>query len=51
MASSQENDSQRPDDERVIQMAGAYGHALVMGDEIAADIAIREAMDAGRRDR
>lgn len=28
-------------------MAGAYGSALVMGDEIAADIAIREAMDAG----
>lgn len=47
MASSQENDSQRPDDERVTQMAGAYGYALVMGDEIAADIAIREAMDAG----
>ena len=47
MASRRENDSQMPDDSRITQMAGAFAEALMTGDEIAADIAIREAMDAG----
>ncbi len=41
-----ENHSQNPDESRVAQLAGAYADALIAGDEIAAEIAIREAMDA-----
>src|SRR6478609_4712305 len=47
MASRQENDPHMPDDSRITLMAGAFADALIYGDEIAADIAIREAMDAG----
>ena len=47
MARRQENDSQRPDEETVAQLAGVFSDALVSGDEISADIAISEAMDAG----
>jgi MerR family transcriptional regulator, light-induced transcriptional regulator len=36
-----------PDDSRITLMAGAFADALIYGDEIAADIAVREAMDAG----
>ncbi len=41
-----ENHSQYPDEARVAELAGAYADALILGDEIAAEIAIREAMDA-----
>jgi MerR family transcriptional regulator, light-induced transcriptional regulator len=41
-----ENHSQHPDEARIAELAGAYADALISGDEIAADIAIREAMDA-----
>ena len=41
-----ENHSQDPENVRLAQLAGAYADALVAGDEIAAEIAIREAMDA-----
>ena len=34
------------DEARLMELAGAYADALVAGDEIAAEIAIREAMDA-----
>src|SRR5947199_119718 len=43
----QQNDSQRPDEARIAQLAVAFADALTTGDEIAADIAISEAMDAG----
>jgi MerR family transcriptional regulator, light-induced transcriptional regulator len=46
MAHSPGNHSHRPDEARLAQLAGAYADALVSGDEIAAEIAIREAMDA-----
>src|ERR1700748_53347 len=41
-----ENHSHNPEDARIAQLAGAYADALIAGDEIAAEIAIREAMDA-----
>ena len=41
-----ENHSQNPDESRIAELAGAYADALIAGDEIAAEIAIREAMDA-----
>jgi methanogenic corrinoid protein MtbC1 len=41
-----ENHSQNPDETRIAELAGAYADALVAGDEIAAEIAIREAMDS-----
>lgn len=41
-----QNHSHQPGDRRLAQLAGAYADALVAGDEIAAEIAIREAMDA-----
>jgi MerR family transcriptional regulator, light-induced transcriptional regulator len=40
------NNAHQPDEPRLAQLAGAYADALVAGDEIAAEIAIREAMDA-----
>jgi MerR family transcriptional regulator, light-induced transcriptional regulator len=43
----QENDSQRPDEARIARLAVAFADALTTGDEIAADIAVSEAMDAG----
>jgi methanogenic corrinoid protein MtbC1 len=46
MGHPQENHSHMPDDARLAELAGAYADALVAGDEIAAEIAIREAMDA-----
>ncbi len=41
-----ENPAHEPDEARLAELAGAYADALVAGDEIAAEIAIREAMDA-----
>jgi methanogenic corrinoid protein MtbC1 len=41
-----ENHSHHPDEARIADLAGAYADALIGGDEIAAEIAIREAMDA-----
>lgn len=46
MGQRPENHSQYPDDAKVAELAGAYADALIAGDEIAAEIAIREAMDA-----
>jgi methanogenic corrinoid protein MtbC1 len=46
MGPSSENHSQYPDDAKVAELAGAYADALITGDEIAAEIAIREAMDS-----
>ena len=41
-----ENHAHNPDEARIAELAGAYADALIAGDEIAAEIAIREAMDA-----
>ena len=41
-----ENPAHNPDEARIAELAGAYADALIAGDEIAAEIAIREAMDA-----
>ena len=41
-----ENHSHNPDEIKIAELAGAYADALILGDEIAAEIAIREAMDA-----
>ena len=46
MGHSPQNHSHEPDQFRLAQLAGAYADALVAGDQIAAEIAIREAMDA-----
>ncbi|HTU94335.1 MAG TPA: cobalamin-dependent protein [Solirubrobacteraceae bacterium] len=46
MAHRPENHSHNPEDARIAELAGAYADALIAGDEIAAEIAIREAMDA-----
>jgi MerR family transcriptional regulator, light-induced transcriptional regulator len=46
MGQHPENHSPYPEDIRIAQLAGAYADALIAGDEIAAEIAIREAMDA-----
>ncbi len=46
MGHPQENHPHKPDQSRLAELAGAYADALVSGDEIAAEIAIREAMDA-----
>jgi MerR family transcriptional regulator, light-induced transcriptional regulator len=35
-----------PTDDRIKELAGAFAEALLAGDEVAAEIAIREAMDA-----
>lgn len=42
-----ENDLSGPRRGKIAELAGAYAAALLSADEIAADIAIREAMDAG----
>jgi methanogenic corrinoid protein MtbC1 len=41
-----ENHPQNPNEARIVALARAYADALILGDEIAAEIAIREAMDA-----
>lgn len=41
-----ENESQKPDEARIAQMAGAFAEAVLAGDEVAADITIRDAIDA-----
>jgi methanogenic corrinoid protein MtbC1 len=41
------NHAQNPDEPRIAELAGAYADALILGDEFAAEITIREAMDAG----
>ena len=41
-----ENDSQEPRESRITAIAGVFADALLEGDEVAAEIAIREAMDA-----
>ena len=41
-----ENHAHNPDEAKIAELAGAYADALISGDEIAAEIAIREAMDA-----
>src|ERR1700749_2992809 len=46
MAHHPDDHPRHPDEARLAQLAGAYADALVAGDEIAAEIAIREAMDA-----
>lgn len=46
MGSHPGNHWHQPDETRLAQLAGAYADALVAGDEIAAEIAVREAMDA-----
>lgn len=46
MRQAPENDPQNPHDAKIAELAGAYADALIGGDEIAAEIAIREAMDA-----
>ncbi|MGH2893995.1 MAG: cobalamin B12-binding domain-containing protein [Solirubrobacteraceae bacterium] len=46
MGQPPENESQNPNEAKIAALAGAYADALVAGDEIAAEIAIREATDA-----
>jgi MerR family transcriptional regulator, light-induced transcriptional regulator len=46
MAHRQENSSSEPDETRIRKLGGAFTAALLSGDEVAAEIAIREAMDA-----
>lgn len=46
MGTTPENHAHTPDDARLEQLARAYADALIAGDEVAAEIAIREAMDA-----
>jgi methanogenic corrinoid protein MtbC1 len=46
MADHPENDSHNADEAKIAELSGAYADALLAGDEIAAEIAIREAMDA-----
>jgi methanogenic corrinoid protein MtbC1 len=46
MAHHPDDHPRHPDEARLAELAGAYADALVAGDEIAAEIAIREAMDA-----
>jgi methanogenic corrinoid protein MtbC1 len=41
-----ENDSLEPRESRITTIAGAFAEALLAADEVAAEIAIREAMDA-----
>jgi MerR family transcriptional regulator, light-induced transcriptional regulator len=41
-----ENDSRESQEAKISAAAGAYAAALIAGDEVAAEIAIREAMDA-----
>ena len=47
MGHRRENDSQEPRESRITAIAGAFAEALLAADEVAAEIAIREAMDAG----
>jgi MerR family transcriptional regulator, light-induced transcriptional regulator len=47
VADSRGNDSRESRDRRVGDLARAYGSALLTGDEVAADVAIRQAIDAG----
>jgi methanogenic corrinoid protein MtbC1 len=41
-----ENDSPAPDEAQIAELATAYAAALLSGDEVAAELVIREAMDA-----
>lgn len=43
----QDNDSREPDEARTTELAAAYVDALLSGDEVTAEVAVREAMDAG----
>jgi methanogenic corrinoid protein MtbC1 len=47
MAYRREHDSQEPRESKITAMASAFAHALLAADEVAAELAIREAMDAG----
>ncbi len=46
MTHRRENESREPREARTTELAAAYVAALLSGDEVAAEIAIREAMDA-----
>jgi hypothetical protein len=46
MGQRRENDSLEPRESRITAIAGAFADALLAADEVAAEIAIREAMDA-----
>jgi methanogenic corrinoid protein MtbC1 len=46
MAHRRENGLSEPDETRIRKLGGAVTAALLSGDEVAAEIAIREAMDA-----
>ena len=46
MGHRRENDSQERRESRITAIAGAFAGALLAADEVAAEIAIREAMDA-----
>lgn len=46
MGHRRENDSQERRESRITAIAGAFVGALLAADEVAAEIAIREAMDA-----
>jgi methanogenic corrinoid protein MtbC1 len=46
MVHRRENDSLEPPEARISELAGAYAAAVLAGDEVAAEIAVREAMDA-----
>jgi len=46
MGHPKENNSHGPRQAKITELAGAYAAALLSGDEIAAEVTIREAMDA-----
>ena len=47
MAHSSEHDSPEPLEPQITELASAYADALIAGDEAAAEVVMREAMDAG----
>ncbi|WP_181185904.1 B12-binding domain-containing protein, partial [Bacillus halotolerans] len=49
MAEGRGNESRECREERVLELGRAYAAALLAGDEVAADIVISDAMDAGLR--